>query len=361
MSARAATIDDQPEGPAAGQTTALPVASVVIPTYDRRQALAHCLEAVSRQTARRFEVIVVDDGSTDDTATWLDSLTRLQPWRPALRLRVLRNPRNIGANPSRWRGVLAAQGEIVAFLDSDSIPEPSWLEELLAGFDSQRVAAVVGLCLDSPARNLWELALRGSCRIATAGPTRRLVGGNMAVRRDLLLRFGLDDDCDFRKRTAGGAVDQRVSAGCDEEGTLLRVLAAGYRALARPDARVLHEHRHQASSFFKQAYYGGRSAARLVYKYRLAHRLDMLPFMLAYGTAALALCNPLLWPLPPAFLAAGAAAIGYNELARKGKTIPEALVAFPALWAYYHLRLAGYLRETLALWRHGGGIERVRL
>ncbi len=72
--------------------------------------------------------------------------------------------------------------------------EPDWLEKLLAGFTSARVAAVVGLVTDPDPTNIYELAFRGTHRITDTVHARRLVGGNMCLRRDVLLGFMVDED-----------------------------------------------------------------------------------------------------------------------------------------------------------------------
>lgn len=332
-----------------------PLVSVVIPTCNRREVLSRCLQALTRQTYRPYEVIVVDDCSSDDTPGFL---ARFAAAHEELRLRWVRNERHAGANPSRNRGIHAAEGEFVAFLDNDCIAEPDWLENLMRGFVHERVAAVTGLVVDPPPTNIYELTFKGTHRLHRPGPAWRLVAGNMCVRRELLLRYQLDED---RATPAGDGTDVTVSGRGDEEGLFLMLRAAGYEQRVVPQAVVLHEHPLNRRSFFRQAFRGGRSAARLVYKYSLPQRLDLLPFVLVCITTPLLLVH--LWlVVVPLFLFAGAlAAITYNDLVRKGKTPLETLQSFPVLLAYYHVRLAGYVIETarLRLTRHG--LKRVDL
>ncbi len=335
-----------------------PRVSVVIPTCNRREVLGRCLEALSGQVHTDFEVIVVDDCSTDDTPAFL---IEFAGGHPGLDLRWLRNETHAGANPSRNRGIRAAAGELVAFLDSDCIADPDWLRRLLDGFKSERVAAVTGRVDDLEPSNIYELAFKGTHRLSVPGPAHRLVAGNMCVRRELLLRHMLDEDRAAQAQTEDGRPDVSVSGRGDEEGLFLRLRAAGYEQLVAPDAVVLHEHHIGRRVFFRQAFRGGRSAARLVYKYYLPQRIDMLPFMLAYATLPLALVRAWLWVVPAFFLLGALAAITYNDVFRKGKTPGETLKSFPVLLAYYHVRLIGYVCESvrLRLLRHS--VERVRL
>lgn len=86
--------------------------SVVIPTYNRRRQIGSAIDSALEQ-AVPVEVIVVDDGSTDDTLAWLAEAY------PDTRLRVLRNARAKGPAGARNTGLLAARGEFIALLDSD--------------------------------------------------------------------------------------------------------------------------------------------------------------------------------------------------------------------------------------------------
>ena len=109
-----------------------PRVSVVVATRDRRFALARALASVEAQYFRDFEVVVVDDGSTDGTAGWLRSA------HPTVRLVEL--GASSGAAAARNRGVERSTGEIVAFLDDDDVWRPSYLETQTAQFDAHQDA-----------------------------------------------------------------------------------------------------------------------------------------------------------------------------------------------------------------------------
>src|SRR5215470_1254780 len=95
--------------------------SVVIPTFNRLEVLAEVLQALEfQQGAPPFEVVVVDDGSSDGTSAWLRSRTFRIP------LRVLAQE-NRGPAAARNTGVAVAQGQWVAFLGDDTVPSPGWL------------------------------------------------------------------------------------------------------------------------------------------------------------------------------------------------------------------------------------------
>ena len=106
---------------------AAPRASVIIATRNRRDFLARALASVEAQSFRDFEIIVVDDASTDGTASWLRST------RP--RLRTIELARRVGAAAARNRGVEASVGDVLAFLDDDDTWRPSYLGRQLAALD----------------------------------------------------------------------------------------------------------------------------------------------------------------------------------------------------------------------------------
>jgi O-antigen biosynthesis protein len=108
---------------------ARPTVSVVIPTYNRAALLPRALRSVLAQTHRDLEVLVVDDGSTDDTASVVAEAGDT-------RVRYIRQPRNAGVAAARNRGLRESRGTFVAFLDSDDEWRPEKLEMQLALFDS---------------------------------------------------------------------------------------------------------------------------------------------------------------------------------------------------------------------------------
>ncbi|MBI3982823.1 MAG: glycosyltransferase family 2 protein [Gemmatimonadetes bacterium] len=98
-----------------------PTVSVIIPTYNRVALLREAIDSVRRQTFRSWELIVIDDGSTDNTGAFLAELAEPQ-------LRVLRTEHS--GNPARVRnvGLAEARGQYVAFLDDDDLWQPEKLE-----------------------------------------------------------------------------------------------------------------------------------------------------------------------------------------------------------------------------------------
>jgi glycosyltransferase involved in cell wall biosynthesis len=108
-----------------------PRISIVMPCYNSEAFVAAAVDSVLAQTCQDFELIVIDDGSTDGSAAILASYGE--------RLRVLRQP-NHGVSAARNVGIAAARGEFIGFLDADDWWEPDFLEAMLGGMSDPRTA-----------------------------------------------------------------------------------------------------------------------------------------------------------------------------------------------------------------------------
>jgi glycosyltransferase involved in cell wall biosynthesis len=115
------------------------IASVVIPTRNRPQAVERCLDALAEQTlpSGSFEVIVVDDGS--EPALALDPAR----WASNFDLKLI-HQKNTGPAGARNRGAAEARGEFLAFTDDDCLPTPTWLEKLIDALRENPEAMVGG-------------------------------------------------------------------------------------------------------------------------------------------------------------------------------------------------------------------------
>lgn len=111
-----------------------PQISVIIPAYNCEKTIGKCLDSLSSQDYPSFEIIVIDDGSTDNTARICRSYTHVK----------LIQTLNGGPSRARNIGVQKAKGEILAFTDGDCILHHQWLRELVKGFTTNTVAGVGG-------------------------------------------------------------------------------------------------------------------------------------------------------------------------------------------------------------------------
>lgn len=143
----------------------LPAVSVVIPLYNKADEVAAALRSVLAQRVPPVEIIVVDDGSTDGGASVVEDVAAAEGCGL---VRLVRQP-NAGVSVARNRGVAAAQGEYIAFLDADDCWEPGYLAE---------IAALIG---EFPGCGIYSTAFRivddGRCFPAPC-PDRRGVVDN---------------------------------------------------------------------------------------------------------------------------------------------------------------------------------------
>jgi hypothetical protein len=182
---------------------ATPRVSVIVPAHDAAATLGDTLEALGRQSLAPYEVIVVDDGSTDATAEVAgaagDGVT------------VIRQPR-LGAGAARNRGVEEARGGVLAFTDADCSPEPNWLASGLSCLEEADLAQGAvgpppGVAIGPFDRTLFVRHENGLYQSANLFVRRELferIGGFVAVFEPEIGRpFGEDVAFGWRARRAG--------------------------------------------------------------------------------------------------------------------------------------------------------------
>lgn len=103
----------------------MPKVSVIVPVYNSEQELRDCLDSLVEQTEKDIEIIVIDDASTDNSPEIEAEYQKKYP-----NVKVYRNERNLGQSETRNRGIELAEGDYIAFLDSDDYVNPGMYEEL---------------------------------------------------------------------------------------------------------------------------------------------------------------------------------------------------------------------------------------
>ena len=225
----------------------LPRISVVVCTYNGSRTIAECLDACAGLRYPNYEVIVVNDGSTDDTADVVRGFD----------VRLINTP-NRGLSHARNVGLAAAAGEIVAYVDDDARPDEHWLRYLAHTFMTSQHAGVGGpniVPADDP-------PLAQCVAHAPGGPTHVLItdrlaehipGCNMAFRTRCLREVG---GFDPQFRIAGDDVD-----------VCWRLQAKGWTLGFHPAAVVWHRRRNSARAYWRQQFNYGRAEAMLEVKW----------------------------------------------------------------------------------------------
>ena len=230
-----------------------PLTSVIIPNWNGARYLPECLESLQAQTYPRLEVIVVDNGSTDDSVALIK--------RNYPEVRLLELGENRGLTGAVNAGARIAQGEVLALLNNDALPHPGWVAALVAALKRHPEAGMAAskmLLYDRPSiinsagdtfgrdglpanRGVWEED-RGQydCEEWVFGGC----GGAVAYRRDMW--------------EALGGFDEDFFMYCEDVDLNWRAQLAGYRCIYTPQA-VVHHRLSATGGGVTASYYTGRN------------------------------------------------------------------------------------------------------
>jgi len=205
--------------------------STIILTWNQFEYTRLCLDSIRKHTRVPYELIIVDNGSTDGTRRWLESFPDIK---------LVANRENLGFPKGANQGIRASSGENILLLNNDIVVTPGWLRQLLVHLHSADDVGIVGPLtnfaagdqrITPPYGNLveldgfaWKLGKqqRGRCL-----PTSMIVGFCLLTKRSVLDRIGL--------------LDERFGLGTFEDTDLShRARQAGYRLLICQDVYVHH-------------------------------------------------------------------------------------------------------------------------
>jgi GT2 family glycosyltransferase len=227
--------------------TAWPRVSVVVCTRNGARTLHDCLTGLDRLDYPDYEVIIVDDGSTDASAAIASEYD----------VRLI-STENRGLSVARNTGMEAATGEIVVYTDDDARPDPDWLRYLAWSFLTTDHASIGGPNIapggDGPIATCVANAPGGPVHVLlTDEIAEHIPGCNMAFRRDRLIEIG---GFDPRFRTAGDDVD-----------LCWRMQYRGWTIGFNPAAMVWHHRRNSVRTYWKQQTGYGKAEALLEAKW----------------------------------------------------------------------------------------------
>jgi glycosyltransferase involved in cell wall biosynthesis len=226
-----------------------PKVSVVVASYNSASTLKACLESLRNLNYSDYEVILVDDGSTDSTP----QIAQLYP-----HARYFRHHKNLGLSVARNTGIAAAEGEIIAFTDADCRADEDWLYYLVADLVTGEFAGVGGHNLLPPE----DSATAAGVMVSPGGPAHVMLtdreaehipGCNMAFFKSALTNIGGFDPIFWK---AGDDVD-----------VCWRLQQAGYKIGFSAAAFVWHYRRSTVGAYLKQQRGYGEAEALLVRKH----------------------------------------------------------------------------------------------
>lgn len=217
-----------------------PRVSVVIPNWNGARWLEPCLAALARQGWRDFEVVVVDNGSTDGSVALLE---RLRAERPQPPLRIVALERNIGFAAGMNAGIRATRAQLVAALNNDTIPAEGWLGALVEAIDRHPGAGSVASTM---------LSLEAPHVIDTVGDGYRWDGRAFKIGegeppgilpQEPFEVFGACAGAALYRRAMldeVGLYDERYFAYMEDVDLAIRARIAGWSCWSVPGAVVLH-------------------------------------------------------------------------------------------------------------------------
>jgi glycosyltransferase involved in cell wall biosynthesis len=229
-----------------------PRVSVVLPVLNGAATLPQQLQALAGQTyPDRWELVVADNGSTDETVTVVGEWTNRLPC-----LRLVDASQRMSTNYARNVGAAAARGELLTFCDADDVATPGWLAAMVAALG--RYDLVGGRlddeALNDPVSRAWRVR-PGADGLPSALSFRPYAtSANLGVRAEVL-------------RALGGWNEEFVRGGTEVE-FCWRAQLAGYRLGYAPDAVMQYRYRTTRWAFAYQLYRYGRAEAQLFRAFR---------------------------------------------------------------------------------------------
>lgn len=215
----------------------MPKVTVLIPVYNRARYLADAMDSVLAQSFQDFELLLVDDGSTDGSQAIVNGYTDA-------RVRLLQNPDNVGIAATRNRGIEAASGDYLAFLDSDDRALPERLAHQVAYLDGHPDVAAVGS---------WIRWIDDNG--ATRGKTKRKAADPDQIAAERLFRSCLENSTAMARTDILRAYPHREDYRLGSDYDLWARIAADYRLAALPEVLVeRRQHDSQASDERSPAY-----------------------------------------------------------------------------------------------------------
>jgi GT2 family glycosyltransferase len=232
--------------------------SVVIPIYNAEKTILRCLESISLQTFREFELILVDNNSTDSSVSIIkDFITR----NIDLHISLLHEPKQ-GSCSARNRGGRFAKGKIIVNTDPDCIADKDWLRDIASEFDDDSIGGVAGNIYGFSPKSLTEkflsiFTLKGLGEEKTFDSYNLLTGGfataNLSIRKDVFEKIG--------------GFDEDINIFGEDHDICARIYKSGSKIKTVPNAVIYHIHRAGLKGFLRQSFNFGIAHSVLLKKH----------------------------------------------------------------------------------------------
>lgn len=221
--------------------------SIVVPVYNAEKTLIKCIESILRLDCNDYEIIFVDDGSTDNSKNIINSFAERHE-----EIRLFEQENN-GPASARNRGIKNSSGDIIFFTDSDVVVPVDWIKGMVHYFGDKKLGAVGGGITPYSMNTLSE-KFEQHRRERLYGNEKKFVDAlpacNLAVKKTIL------DEIDY--------FDESFKFASSEDYDLCyRLIDKGYKILYDPAISVIHFHSQTWNGVFRRGYIHGREGVKL--------------------------------------------------------------------------------------------------
>jgi glycosyltransferase involved in cell wall biosynthesis len=255
-----------------------PFVSVIVCTHNRGDKLVTCLTALLNQTYNRYEIIVVNDNSTDSTKQILTEFNGIK---------IISNKHNLGLSASRNVGVKHSRGDILAFTDDDCIADKNWIKYLILPYSNSKIAGAGGSTIpnrtdswllkyyeiNNPLTHLsYKLNKSSGLIYRFILYIKRTISLNQLSLKPQRLYSLIGANMSMRKKTFDliKGFDENIKFAGDEQyfWNRLRVANPNYELYFAPNAIIKHDYEDSFIDALRRNYSYGRGAANQYFKYR---------------------------------------------------------------------------------------------
>lgn len=222
--------------------------SLYIPCFNSANTISKCIESISKQTYKIDEIIVIDDGSTDNTC---EIASRYN-------VKIIQHKEHKGLAEARNTGISNSKNEYIASIDSDCVARKDWLETLIATIKNENIAGAGGYLIETNSNSIadkWRMIHLtqnwGNKKITNP---RQLFGNNILFRKSALFDVGLYNPI-YKTNSEDYDISQRL-------------MKKGYTLVYTPKAKVGHIRKdtiHSAMNLYSEYYYFGYIRKRNIF------------------------------------------------------------------------------------------------
>jgi len=268
--------------------------SIVVPVYNAEKTLKDCIYSLLKMDYKDYEIIFVDDGSTDSSKKIITDFANKYE-----HIRLLEQMHR-GPASARNLGIRNSSGKIVFFTDSDCIVPINWVKSILEYFGDKSIGAVGGSLTPVSTNSIYEV-FDQKRRENLYGTKKKFVDAlptcNLAVRREILEKIG-------------GFDESFKYASAEDYDLCYRIRRFGYKILYVPKISVMHHHPQNFKTILRKGYIHGKEFIKLRRKYEKNLYFDIRMFLNSLVSPFLVVKRYPLNLLPLAFLYETSASIG---------------------------------------------------